>query len=119
MDDIDREQTFNTQIECPRCVAELIVTDSGYATRLMYMPQLEPPFRCLAVHGGMSEEELVEAGVDRQLLRKRMPSEFAVDENGRRTGVAGGFPEMDEESRERWEDESPASTLARPGSGAP
>jgi hypothetical protein len=25
--------------------------------------------------------------------------------------------EIDEESRERWEDESPASTLDRPGSG--
>lgn len=26
-------------------------------------------------------------------------------------------PALDDESRERWEDESPASTLDRPGSG--
>lgn len=117
MDDIDREQTFNTQIECPRCVSEGIVSNSGYAARLMYMPQLDPPYRCLAVHGGLSEGDIVDAGVDRRLLQKRTPAPFPVDATGRSTGVAGGFAEPDEESKERWEDESPASTPDRRGPG--
>jgi len=41
---------------------------------------------------------------------------------GRRTARArrerpGALPDIDEESRERWEDESPATTVDRPGSG--
>lgn len=70
VDDIQGERALDTRIECPRCVAAGIVTSSGYATHVICMPDLHPPFRCLATHGALSEDELVAAGVDPRLLRK-------------------------------------------------
>lgn len=40
----------------------------------------------------------------------------STDDDGPRE-LPDVIPGIDEDSRERWEDESPASTLARPGSG--
>ena len=69
MDSVQGERTVDTHIECPTCVTEGIVTASGYATRLMWMPDLDPPFRCLAAHGGITEKALESAGVDPRLLK--------------------------------------------------
>lgn len=68
MDDIQRERAADTHIECPKCLAAGIVSASGYATRIICMPDLEPPFRCLAVHGGVTRDDLVSAGIDPRLL---------------------------------------------------
>lgn len=68
MDDIQRERATDTHIECPKCLAAGIVTASGYATRIICMPDLRPPFRCLATHGGLSQDDLVAAGIDPRLL---------------------------------------------------
>lgn len=98
MDDIDGQRANTTQIECPLCHAEGVVTSGGYAARLIYQPDLDPPFRCLAAHGALSHDDLVTAGVDPRL----------VERAGQPNGV-------DEESRERWEDESPAATRVSEG----
>jgi hypothetical protein len=70
MEDIDGEQAVDTRVECPKCRAEGIVTPSGYVTRIIYMPELHPPFRCLAAHGALSREDLTAAGIDPRLLPK-------------------------------------------------
>lgn len=71
MEDIDGERAVDTRVECPKCVVAGIVTPSGYVTRLIYMPELNPPFRCLAAHGGLSEADLISAGLDPRLLQQR------------------------------------------------
>jgi hypothetical protein len=92
METIDSQDSSSTQIECPACLAAGVVSASGYAARLVWMPALRPPYRCLAGHGGFSKEDLAAAGVDAALI----------------------VPGIDEESRERWEDESPAAVRVRP-----
>lgn len=70
MDDIQNQRAADTHIECPRCLSAGIVSASGYATRIICMPELDPPFRCLATHGGLSEQDLVAAGIDPRLLQR-------------------------------------------------
>lgn len=91
MDVIQNERATDTHIECPRCLAAGIVTASGYATRIILMPDLRPPFRCLAAHGGLSVEDLVIAGVDPRLLQNWM--ERAGIETGASLGTGVRSPQ--------------------------
>jgi hypothetical protein len=68
MNHMDRERTHETRIECPRCIVEGIVSASGDASTLMYVPHRDPAFRCLAAHGDLTEQDLVDAGVDRRVV---------------------------------------------------
>jgi hypothetical protein len=86
MDEINGEESFMTEIECPACRAAGLTTDSGYIPRLVYMPGLVPHYRCVGIHGGISDAMVQAVRID---------------------------TEVDEESRERWEDESPSATVNR------
>ena len=87
MDDIQRERAADTHIECPKCLAAGIVTASGYATRIVCMPELDPPYRCLATHGGLSQDDLVAAGIDPRMLLRWTEIASGGKLSDRRSGV--------------------------------
>lgn len=91
-----------TQIECPACAAAGLMAVDGHVARLRYQPSMNPPYRCPTQGIGFTRAALISLGVHPSRFRQELPDEI---------------PGVDEQSRERWEDESPASTLARPGSG--
>lgn len=87
MDEIHGQRAVDTHIECPRCLAEGIVTASGHATRIICMPGLRPPFRCPATHGGLSQDDLVAAGIDPGVLHEWIEFARGEDAGGRPAGA--------------------------------
>jgi hypothetical protein len=55
---------YDSQLECPLCVDEGVVSLSGRAPHLWVHPHREPPMSCAGVHGPVAADILVAHGID-------------------------------------------------------
>lgn len=57
-------EAYDSMIECPLCRDEGVVTLSGRVPHLFVDLNREPPMSCPGVHGAISDDVLVQHGID-------------------------------------------------------
>lgn len=58
------QETYDSQIECPLCRSEGLVTPSGRVPHLWVQPFRRPALACVGVHGPLADDVLVAHGID-------------------------------------------------------